>query len=149
MTTRDGELVIDGDGHVMEPTDLWSARMDARKWGDWIPHADPETGRMWVGGEIRNGGAAGMARLAESAGMTVESLLGFLDKNTQALGRPGGYDPHARLADMDRVGIDAAVLYPSVGQMFVPTFHGAVKLLGPPWPSGNASATCSASAICV
>ena len=35
MTTRDGELVIDGDGHVMEPPDLWSTRMDEARWGDW------------------------------------------------------------------------------------------------------------------
>ena len=50
MATRDGELVIDGDGHVMEPLDLWSMRMDEARWGDWIPHSDPETGRFWVGG---------------------------------------------------------------------------------------------------
>ncbi len=121
MTTRDGDLVIDGDGHVMEPPDLWSARMDERKWGDWIPHSDPETGRLWVGGELRNGGGEGMARLAQSAGLTVEQLMGYLEKNTQALGRPGGYDPHARLVDMDRVGIDAAVLYPSSAMFFGPS----------------------------
>ena len=30
-------------------------------------------------------------------------------------GRPGGFDPHARIPDMDLDGIDAAFLYPSVG----------------------------------
>src|ERR1700721_2121034 len=67
MTTGDGELVIDGDGHVMEPPDLWSTRME------------------------------------------------------EALGRAGGYDSVVRLADMDRVGIDAAVLYPSSAMFFGPT----------------------------
>jgi uncharacterized protein len=120
MTTRDGDLVIDGDGHVMEPPDLWATRMDAQKWGDWIPHSDAETGRTWVGGELRNAGATGMARLAESAGMTLEGLLGYLEKNTESLGRAGGHDPQARLVDMDRVGIDAAVLYPSSAMFFGP-----------------------------
>ena len=32
--------------------------------------------------------------------------------------QPGGFDPVARLADMDTEGIDAAVLYPSIGLNF-------------------------------
>ena len=30
-------------------------------------------------------------------------------------GREGGFDPHARIPDMDLDGIDAAFLYPSIG----------------------------------
>ena len=37
-------------------------------------------------------------------------------------GRRGGFDPHARIADLDLDGIDAAFLYPSLG-----LFSGAVK----------------------
>src|SRR5205085_9797124 len=37
-------------------------------------------------------------------------------------GRRGGFDPHARIVDMDLDGIDAAFLYPSVG-----LFSGAVR----------------------
>src|SRR5262245_49211922 len=29
--------VVDADGHIYEPEDLWTARMDASRWGDWIP----------------------------------------------------------------------------------------------------------------
>ena len=36
-------------------------------------------------------------------------------------GRKGGFDPHARIPDMDLDGIDAAFLYPSIG-----LFAGAV-----------------------
>ena len=36
-------------------------------------------------------------------------------------GRPGGFDPHKRIPDMDLDGIDAAFLYPSMG-----LFSGAV-----------------------
>src|SRR5438067_340360 len=30
--------IVDGDGHVMEPDDLWLERMDKKRWGDWIPY---------------------------------------------------------------------------------------------------------------
>jgi uncharacterized protein len=119
MTTSAGELVIDGDGHVMEPPDLWATRMDARRWGDWVPHPDEE-GRVWVGGELRNGGRDRLAQLAEQAGVALDEVEAALAKNMAALGRPGGYDPHARLEDMDRVGIDVAVLYPSSAMFFGP-----------------------------
>ncbi|HZQ59495.1 MAG TPA: amidohydrolase family protein [Acidimicrobiales bacterium] len=119
MTTSAGDLVIDGDGHVMEPPDLWAARMDGSRWGDWVPHTDDE-GRLWIGGELRNGGRERMAQLAEQAGITVEEIEAALEKNIAALGRAGGYDPAARLADMDRVGIDVAVLYPSSAMFFGP-----------------------------
>ena len=36
-------------------------------------------------------------------------------------GKPGGFDPHARIPDMDADGIDAAFLYPSLG-----LFSGAI-----------------------
>ena len=48
-------------------------------------------------------------------------------------GRPGGFDPHARIPDMDLDGIDAAFLYPSVG-----LFSGAVQ------EPGLAAAMCRA-----
>jgi len=33
--------------------------------------------------------------------------------------RPGSYDPHARLQDMDSEGIDVSVLFPSIAIGFV------------------------------
>jgi len=51
----DGVKVIDSDGHVMKPPDLWSSRMDVEQWVDWIPPVDPADGKRYVGGEVRNG----------------------------------------------------------------------------------------------
>ena len=48
-------------------------------------------------------------------------------------GRPGGFDPHQRIPDMDLDGIDAAFLYPSLG-----LFAGAVD------DPGLAAAICRA-----
>ena len=30
--------VIDTDTHVIEPYDLWTSRLDVKKWGDKVPH---------------------------------------------------------------------------------------------------------------
>src|SRR5580698_5136602 len=35
------------------------------------------------------------------------------EESRTKMGRPGGYDPHARLLDMTAEGIDVAVLYPT------------------------------------
>ena len=37
-------------------------------------------------------------------------------------GKPGGFDPHERIPDMDADGIDAAFLYPSLG-LFAGAIH--------------------------
>ncbi|HLG66530.1 MAG TPA: amidohydrolase family protein [Acidimicrobiales bacterium] len=115
-----GLLAVDADGHVMEPTDLWWSRMDHERWGDWVPHTDPATGVGYVGGEVRSGGAATLQRAAELTGIPVAEIVDALAVTQQSLGRAGGYDPRARLEDMDRAGIDAAVLYPSTALFYGP-----------------------------
>jgi predicted TIM-barrel fold metal-dependent hydrolase len=112
-------LVVDGDGHVMEPEDLWTSRMDADRWGDWIPHkeTDNETYEtIYTGGVIRGGGKELQYQMADAVGMTPKEFYDLLE----SLRRPGGYDPNARVVDMDADGIDAAVLYPSQAMFFGP-----------------------------
>jgi uncharacterized protein len=117
----DGVKVIDGDGHVVEPDDLWARRMDQAKWGDWIPHVDPATQKRYVGGEIRNGGTDAFRRAAELSGLSVERIAQKTKTVCESLERPGGHDPEARLEDMDSAGIDASVLYPSAAMFFAPS----------------------------
>ncbi len=111
-------LVVDGDGHTMEPTDLWVERMDAAKWGDWIPQARGELlfGEFWVGGELRSGGREALERICDHAGVTAEEYRAGL----ATLMLKGGGDPDARIVDLDRVGIDVAVLYPTRTMFFGP-----------------------------
>ena len=112
--------VIDADGHILEPLDLWAKYMDP-KFRDRAPRlvTDNETGKekllveqQMLGSEQGMGGIGGVgARQGEikAAEMKYEE------------GRPGGFDPHKRIPDMDSDGIDAAFLYPSMG-----LFAGAV-----------------------
>jgi predicted TIM-barrel fold metal-dependent hydrolase len=112
-------VVVDADGHTMEPDDLWTARMDASRWGDWIPRRvveDEVYEITYTGGVVRGGGRELQDKLASAAGLTAGEFYGLLE----SLRTPGGYDPDARLVDMDRDGIDAAVLYPSQAMFFGP-----------------------------
>ena len=115
----DGEPVVDADGHTMEPDDLWTARMDAGRWGDWIPRKVVEDGiyeTIYCGGVVRAGGRALHDQIAAAVGLSPE---GFHDL-TRSLRVEGGFDPDARIVDMDSEGIDAAVLYPSSALFFGP-----------------------------
>jgi predicted TIM-barrel fold metal-dependent hydrolase len=114
-----GDLTIDGDGHVFEPEDLWTERMDASRWGDWIPRRVVEDGCYeinYAGGVVRGGGRELQDAMAAAVGMTAQQFHDLL----QSLRVAGGHDPIARTADMDTEGIDAAVLYPSQAMFFGP-----------------------------
>ncbi len=113
------ELVVDSDGHVTEPGDLWRARMDRERWGDWIPYRENlgevyET--MYIGGEVAIGGKDAIDAMCRRLGVTPEERSRLLSQ----LRLPGASEPKARLADMDGAGIDWAVLYPGIGLMSGP-----------------------------
>ena len=112
--------VIDADGHILEPLDLWDKYMDP-KFRDRAPRlvVDNKTGKekllveeQMLGSEQGMGGIGGVGA---RQGKVKAAELKYED------GRPGGFDPHKRIPDMDLDGIDAAFLYPSMG-----LFAGAV-----------------------
>ncbi len=118
MSPPDAAPVIDADGHVVEPDDLWLRRMDP-KWGDWIPVKETVEGvyETWrAGGQVRAGGKTVIDGICAATGVTPQE---FYDLH-ETLHLPGGSDPAARIADMDRDGSDAAVLFPSRALCFGP-----------------------------
>ena len=70
-------------------------------------------------GHVNNGDA----RLSIGRVGAVGARQGIVEPDAVAYkdGKPGGFDPHARIPDMDADGIDAAFLYPSIG-----LFSGAI-----------------------
>ena len=112
--------VIDADGHVLEPMDMWEKYIDPA-FRDRAPKLVIDTDgkeRLLVETQV----------LGSQKGFGVIGAIGSRDTEmddgemTYADGRPGGFDPHKRIPDMDLDGIDAAFLYPSVG-----LFAGAVQ----------------------
>src|SRR5687768_8158151 len=112
--------VIDADGHVLEPVDLFETYIDPA-FREGAPRLVIDTDgkeRLLIEGEIY-GSPKGLGILGG-----VGARQGSVDEGSMKYveGRPGGFDPHARIPDMDLDGIDAAFLYPSIG-----LFSGAIK----------------------
>ena len=113
--------VVDADGHILEPLDLWDQYMDP-KFRDRAPRiVKGENGRErliiaehTVGGGER--GIGGIGAVGARQGVVAADTMEYKD------GKPGGFDPHKRIPDMDADGIDAAFLYPSLG-LFAGAIH--------------------------
>ncbi len=113
------EKVISADSHVIEPPDVWSARLTG-KFRDAAPKlvSDDKTDRIVCAGmklEFPVGLAAGVMRR---------------DDEVRAEGRweedvpRSAYDPDARIAAMEQDGLAGEVLYPTLGSsMFGITDH--------------------------
>ena len=115
MTTR---RAISSDSHTMEPGDLWAERLDER-FRDQAPRvvdnengvgcsfAIPGLGRQQISG-------------AWALGKNDKDLTEHLLKSTMKDARPGGWDPAARLEDQDADGVEAEVLYSTLGLRLYP-----------------------------
>ncbi len=108
------DVIISADSHMTEPPDLWVERID-RKFRDRAP-------RVVVG---EQGGKHGLWFLCEgleprpvagtfAAGKTPEELAKFQKAGGEDA-RPGGWDPAERLKDMAIDGVEAEVLYTTLG----------------------------------
>ena len=99
--------LIDADTHVNEPPDLWTTRVPAR-FRDRAPRMERfAEGDAWVLEGVSDPINFG---LNATAGMPPEQMQGWVRFEDI---RRGGYDPIARLEEMDQDLIDAAVLYPT------------------------------------
>jgi predicted TIM-barrel fold metal-dependent hydrolase len=112
--------VIDADGHILEPLDIWAKYMDPGH-RDRAPRLVLDNNgkeRLLVEDKVL-GSPKGLGRLG-----AVGARDGSVPADTMmyADGRRGGFDPHERIKDLDLDGIDAAFLYPSIG-----LFSGAVS----------------------
>src|SRR5579862_4563148 len=120
MTMTRAYNVVDADGHILEPLDLWDHYIDP-KFRERRPRfLIDENGkeRLGVEGKLL-GNPRGIGSLG-SVGVRQGAVK--LDTLKYAEGKKGGFDPHARIPDMDADGIDAAFLYPSLG-LFAGAIH--------------------------
>src|SRR5579864_3090277 len=109
------DALVSADSHVVEPPDLWAERLP-RALRDDAPRArrDPGTHHVYFH-------APGLARgvdltLSVSAGLTNAEVDAVLAEDPGAMpGVEGGWDPVARLADLEADGVVADVLYPTCG----------------------------------
>jgi len=110
MTTSSGRRyrLISSDSHVTEPPDLWTSRVPT-KLRDRAPRIESfPDGDAWVLEGVDDPVNFGWNACA---GLEPEEIKGGWMRFEEM--RRGGYDPVARLGEMDRDGVDAEVLYPT------------------------------------
>lgn len=119
--------VIDSDGHVLEPRNFWREYIDPQ-YRDQAPELivdDKGKERFLVEGKLlgppKGLGLIGAIGLRECIDGKWHHAKHVPVNMEYTEGRKGGFDPHARIPDMDLDGIDAAFLYPSLG-----LFAGAI-----------------------
>ncbi len=111
MTTPITGGYVSADGHVVEPADLWTTRMDKR-FRDRAPHVEsrPEGDYYIIDGlEPLPVGLEGVTMEDKIAGKVTK----FIGRHAET--RPGANDPQARLADQDMDHLRAEVIYPGAG----------------------------------
>jgi hypothetical protein len=135
---------IDSDGHILEPVTLWNDYMDPA-FRDRAPKLIIDNDgkeKLFLENQVLGSqqGMGGIGGVGARQGEIKAETMKYED------GRPGGFDPHKRIPDMDLDGIDAAFLYPSMG-----LFSGAVhdpELAGSPITASRTRTVCSASRCC-
>src|SRR5262245_1567213 len=105
--------VIDSDGHVVEPDTVWKDYAEPA----YREQLDKPGGGVQMLGMMRaypeSFAALPIASDSDESWAADIGDEGWDEEARTKMGRPGGYDPHARLVDMAEEGIDAAVLYPT------------------------------------
>lgn len=98
--------VIDGDGHVIEPLELWQERLSPA-YRDRAPRPSEQRGRFLVEDSL----LPGEERMPEPLRQHFANIS--LQKYPEAI--QARFQPEARLRDMDREGVEFAILYPTLG----------------------------------
>jgi predicted TIM-barrel fold metal-dependent hydrolase len=104
--------IIDSDGHVIEPDTVWKEYAEPA----YREQLDQPGGGVQMLGMRRAYPDVFAALPATGEGESWAADVGGEGWDEDArtkMGRAGGYDPRARLVDMDDEGIDVAVLYPT------------------------------------
>ncbi len=105
--------LVSADSHIAEPPDLWLTRMD-REFRDRAPRlVSNETGDAFVVGDPSSP-AHGIGLFATKP-KYADPEARFSMVGRWADVPEGAYDPVARAAELDREGIEAEVLYTTIG----------------------------------
>lgn len=91
--------IVDADGHVLEPGDVWH---------EYLPESYLSYAPRWE--------TDSLGRPRRSIGGRLQPAFPFPQYDTEPVA--GTADPHARLRDMDALGIEVSYMYPSAGLHF-------------------------------
>lgn len=106
--------LISADSHVSEPPDLWVTRVD-KQFRERAPRLVIDPPGLSGAYFLYEGYAPHPIGIGLGAGKSAEELKEFLTKATYADARPGGWDPAERMKDNALDGVEADVLYTTLG----------------------------------
>lgn len=119
------ERIFSADSHVIEPADVWTARMD-RRFGDRAPRvvkrAGDREGDFFVAEGLRPFPVAGFA----VAGVDPKQFGAAMAAGYPGV-RPSAWDPVERIKDQERDGVVGEVLYPSLGMRLFQLEDGELR----------------------
>ena len=106
--------IVSADSHVVEPADLWVTRMDKR-FRDRAPQvkADPQNGGL--ASLFIEGGRPFPISAFGASGRSGEELKNFERTAGYEQVHRGAYDPTERISAQEEDGVEAEVLYTSLG----------------------------------
>ncbi len=125
MTTSKDFPVFDSDSHVVEPREVWEKYLEPEyrvlgKHALWREEGQFDSYLKVNGQVFRDTANPNIPRHAIwKPGMTWDSI-GELDPDIRHPASEGAWEPHARLRDMDAMGIDQSLMYPT---WFAEGFH--------------------------
>ena len=113
MSQRPSHPIIDSDGHVQEPSDLWDRYID-REWYDFRPTANPQAtdNMIYVLGYPMS--KSFLPEVGSTYRKTVVDMWNQRYRKEFDLG-DAGFSPASHISAMDAEGIDQMVLYPGRG----------------------------------
>ncbi len=121
----DPQRILSADSHVIEPADVWTARIE-RRFLDRAPRvvkrAGNREGDFFVAEGLRPFPVAGFA----VAGVDPKDFGERMAKGYPGV-RPSAWDPVERLKDQDRDGVGGEVLYPSLGMRLFQLEDGELR----------------------
>ena len=111
------ENIVDADGHILEPPDLWERYMDPPLRDRALRLIlDEERDVVEIGGRpSRFLTVSGLNMIFGGMGRNDEGLRELLTHNYLAGAPFGSTDPKERVELLDREGLAKAILYPSLG----------------------------------
>ena len=108
--------IIDADGHILEPPNLWKENLESKYKNRALYIDKDEEG--WESLVIDGTISPTIRGMGVASGFGKPGELVFSKDFHYMDGPKGAYDPHERVKQLDADGLDAAVLFPTIGLLW-------------------------------
>ncbi|MGH7985555.1 MAG: amidohydrolase family protein [Candidatus Binataceae bacterium] len=119
------QRIFSADSHVVEPADVWTARIDAR-FRDRAPHIIDQVGHRKGDFFVAEGLSPFPVAAFAVAGVDPREFREKMQHGYPGV-RPSAWDPRDRIQDQERDGVRGEVLYPSLAMQLFQLEDGALR----------------------